>query len=216
MNKVMFIAADPKHSGYMCARYEYTDEYGGHNKAQIQIDHDLGKGHHALVVWYDGSSDPFMSSFNTGQIYIRGHGMPGYVSVEMARGGERVHYTDIVERLITSGLKREFGGAIKCYNCHSAEPGVVPKGNADDQLGKDPFAQLVADEMYARGYKLCTFYGYVGAIDSHVKDGSRGKHKYVRGPAGSGEYGRASESRVQFFPRVKPLNPLKKLIKKLF
>jgi hypothetical protein len=200
----------------MNVRKEYTTEYGGYNKAQIQLDHDSAKGHNAVAVWYDGGPHPFMSSLNTGQIYIRGHGMPGYISIETARGGERLHYTEVVQRLIVSGLKREFSGQIKCYNCHSAEPGVVPKNNVDAQLGKDPFAQLVADELYARGFKLCTFFGYIGAIDSHVKDGSAGKHKYVRGPGGAGEFGRASESRVQFYPRVhRTKNPLALLMKKL-
>ncbi len=216
MNKVMFLAGDPKHSGFMAAQYEYTTAHGGMNKAQIQLDHDLAKGHKAIAVWYDGSPDPFLSSMIGGQIYIRGHGMPGFVSVETARGGERIHYTEVVERLIRSGLRREFNGQIKCYNCHSAE--FADPTKPDPEAVYEPFAQLVADELYTRGFKLCTFYGYIGSIDSHVKAGSTGTHKYVRVTVAGQqvEAGRASESRVQFFPRIRHTrNPFKMLIKKM-
>jgi hypothetical protein len=70
------------------------------------------------------------------------------------------------------------------------------------------FAQLLADEMYARGYKKCTYVGYAGSIDSNPKDGSSGKHKYVRATVKvrnsmkQVEQGRVSEARTQFTPNV--------------
>lgn len=70
------------------------------------------------------------------------------------------------------------------------------------------FAQLLADEMYARGYKKCTYFGYAGSIDSNPKDGSSGKHKYVRATVKvrnsmkQVEQGRVSEARTQFTPNV--------------
>jgi hypothetical protein len=222
MTKVLFICADPNHPNYIYVRHEYTTENGGHDKAKLVVDHDLAKGHDALAVWYDGGTNPFISSLNTGQIYIRGHGMPGYISIETARGAERVHYTVVVQRLITSGLKREFSGKIKCYNCHSGESAVVPKKNGDSELGGDPFAQYVADELYSKGYKYCTIFGYTDAIDSNPKPADKvalpGEqlHKYRRGPAGMGNFGRASTGRVQFFPRIKQPSMLQKLLKKMF
>ena len=211
MNKVIFIAADPKHSGFMLARFEYTTEHGGQNKAQLCIDNEIAKGNGAVAIWYDGKSNPFMASFNTGQIYVRGHGMAGFVSIEMARGGERIHYTDVVDRLVTSGLKKAFAGDIKCYNCHSAETGVP---GSDSQIDDGtPFAQYVADELYARGYKSCRVFGYTDAIDSFPKGAGAvvqtGEvlHKYRRGKGGAGNFGRASTGRVQFVGHPKPKKP---------
>jgi len=213
MNKVIFIAADPKHRGFMAAQFEYTTQHGGMNKAQLNIDHEINKGNVALAVWYNGKSHPFMSSMNTGQIYIRGHGMPGFVSIEMARGGERIHYTDVVDRMIKSGLKKAFGGDIKCYNCHSAENGV-PGDDPEIEDGT-PFAQYIADELYNRGYKSCRIFGYTDAIDSNPKSAASvampGEvlHKYRRGKGGAGNYGRASSGRVEFVGRPKPAKPKK-------
>lgn len=214
----MFLPADPKHPNFIFVQHEYTAAHGGYNKAQIQLDHDLGKGHDAHAVWYDGDPDPFLSSMIDGQVYIRGHGMPGFVSIECARGAERLHFTEVVDRLIRSGLRREFIGAIKCYNCHSAE--FPDKNSQDPEQGRVPFAQMVADELYSRGYKCCKFYGYIGSIDSNVKAGSTGIHKYVRvsdGKGGQIEQGRVSDARVEFKPKVKaPFNPFRSVIKKLF
>jgi hypothetical protein len=221
-NKVIFICADPKHQLYVSARYEYTQEHSGLNKAQLCLDHDLAKGNKAVVVWFDNGPNPFLSSLNTGQIYIRGHGMPGYISIETARGGEHVHYTDVVQRLIVSGLKREFSGQIKCYNCHSAESAAVPDNNVDAELGGDPFAQYVADELHARGFKYCTIWGYTDAIDSFPTTSDKKAHpgeqlhKYRRGPGGIGNFGRARTGKVQFFPRVKKPGLLTRLLKKMF
>ncbi len=216
MNKLMFLPADPKLDSFILVKHEYTKESGGYNKAQIQLDHDLAKGHNAHAIWYDGSPNPILSAAIDGQIYIRGHGMPGFVSIETARGAERLHYTEVVDRLIASGLRREFAGDIKCYNCHSAEG--PDKKNPDPEQGKEPFAQMVTDELFSRGYKLCRYYGYIGSIDSNVKNGSTGIHKYVRVPDGKGgqvEAGRVKDSRVEFKPKFK-FSLKKAITKKLF
>lgn len=147
-----------------------------------------------------------MSSLNTDQIYVRGHGMPGFRSIEGGRGGERITYTTLADRLIASGLKKTYSGKLKLYNCHSAEEG---KPGTDPECVGPAFARLVADEMYSRGYKSCTYYGYIGSIDSFAKDGSQGKHHYVRETVKgqSTEVARASDLRVQFKPQVKIRNP---------
>lgn len=213
--KVLFMPFDTRLPSIMTAQFEYGAIQGGDNKNQLTIDHELNKGNVAVQVWYDGKKNPFLAGMNDGQIYIRGHGMPGENLIEGGRGGEKVRYTEVVNRLIKSGLKKTFTGKIKCYNCHSAET-IDPAGNlwaAVTETGGMPFAQLVADEMYARGYRACTFYGYVGSIDSLPKDGSAGKHKYVRAKVfNNGKYeqvemGRVSESRFQFYPVVVPKKP---------
>jgi len=79
----------------------------------------------------------------------------------------------VVQRLFESGLKPEFGGWIKCYNCHSAE-------------GEPNFATAMRDALAARGYNACGVYGYKGALSSFYD----GDHKT------STEGGRASEQRV--------------------
>lgn len=221
MNKVMFIAADPNHSSFLYVKKEYTTFSGGDDKEGKFLRHEVGKGHNAVVVWYDGSPDPFISSLNSGQIYIRGHCEHGWPCLLAARFAEMIPVEEVVERLIRSGLKREFSGEIKCYNCHSGEAydPSDPHQKEDSCRGtnRDAFAQLVADELYARGYKLCRIFGYIGSLDSFAKDGSQGTHKYVRVFSGGQqvEAGRASENRLEFRPRVKK-KFFKSIIKKFF
>lgn len=204
MNKVFFMPYDPRHPSYLFAQHEYGAAGGPDmNKLQKDIDFEAGKGNNAVAVWWDPKKkDPFISSLNTGQIYIRGHGMPGFKSIEGGRGGERIDYDVVADRLISSGLKKAYNGKIKLYNCHSAESGTP---GSDPECVGPPFARQFADEMYSRGYKNCTYYGYFGSIDSFAKDGSQGKHHYVREViAGkSTEIGRVSDARVQFHPKIK-------------
>lgn len=219
-NKIFFMPFDPKHPGYLSAQFEYGKMGGGFDKNQIQIDHELAKGHKAFSAWWSPKKkDPFVSSLNTGQIYIRGHGMPGFKSIEGGRGGERVDYDEVVDRLIGAGLNKNFSGDIKCYNCHSAEHGD-PDSTDPEAVGGIPFAQRVADELVGRGYRGCRIFGYYGSIDSFVKDGSEGTHKYVRRRETTGtttkqvEGGRASEARYEFFGRMKPKKP--NIFKRMF
>lgn len=218
--KVYFMPFDPNHSMIICAQMEYGSIKGGMDKNKQQIDHDIAKGHEAFSVWWNPKKkDPFISSLNTGQVYIRGHGMPGFQSIEGGRGGERVHYDDVVDRLLSAGLHKSFTGDIKCYNCHSAEMGDPTSG--DPEVGDGtPFAQRIADELYRRGVRGCRVFGYYGSIDSFAKDGSSGKHKYIRETAFTGgsmqqvERGRVSEGRFQFYGRPTPKKP--NLFKRLF
>lgn len=70
------------------------------DKNQIQINHDLPKDHQAFFVWWNPKkTDPFVSSLNTGQFYIRGLSMPGFRSIEGGRSGERVDDGEVVDRL---------------------------------------------------------------------------------------------------------------------
>lgn len=219
-SKIFFMPFDPNNPNYLSAQFEYGKVTGGFDKNQVQIDHELSKGKKAFSVWWKPKKkDSFISSLNTGQIYIRGHGMPGFKSIEGGRGGERVDYDEVVDRLIDSGLHKSFAGQIKCYNCHSAENGD-PSSNDPEGIGGIPFAQRVADELYIRGFRHCRIFGYFGSIDSFVKDGSEGKHKYVRDRVTTGgvtsqvERGRVSEARYEFFGRAKPKS--KNIFKRMF
>jgi hypothetical protein len=213
--KIFFMPYDPNHPMYMAAQLEYGSAGGPDmNKLQKDIDFEAGKGNSAFAVWYKPKTkDPFIQSLNTGQIYIRGHGMPGFKSIEGGRGGERIDYDVVVDRLIESGLRKAYAGKIKLFNCHSAENG---KPGTDPECVGPPFARQVADELYSRGYKSCTFYGYFGSIDSFAKDGSKGKHHYVREVVNGKqvELGRVSDARVEFKPQVKLRKP--NFIQKLF
>ncbi len=192
----------------MSAQFEYGDLKGGQNKNQLTIDHDLAKGHDARQVWYDGKRNSFLAGMHDGQLYIRGHGMPGENMIEGGRGGEKVRFDVVVDRIVKSGLPKTFSGKIKCYNCHSSES-IDPTGSISPRISEtngECFAQLMADEMYSRGYKKCTYHGYAGSIDSLPKDGSSGVHKYVRTVVKGKqvESGRVSEARTQFTPNVVP------------
>ncbi len=214
IRKVFFMPFDAVKSPSAYA--EYGNTATGFNKNQVMIDHEMEKGNEAQQVWWTGKKNPFLSSMQDGQIYIRGHGMPGQNTVEGGRGGENLKYTDVVTRLMKSGLPKTFTGKVKCYNCHSAEK-IDPTGNlmmSVVETGGESFAQLVADEMYSRGYKQCTFYGYEGSIDSMPKEGTGGRHKFVRGyvkqtdgTSKQMELGRVSEFRFQFTPRSMKRKP---------
>ena len=88
-----------------------------------------------------------------------------------------------------------------------------PNSTDPEAIGGIPFAQRIADELYNRGYRKCRIFGYYGSIDSFVKDGSEGTHKYVRARETTGgvtkqvEKGRVSEARYEFFGRPKPKKP---------
>ncbi|MES3035442.1 MAG: hypothetical protein V4813_15690 [Gemmatimonadota bacterium] len=212
--KVFFMPFDPTKNP--AAVKEYGNTPTGFNKNQAMIDHELAKGNVATQVWFTGKKDPFLAGMHDGQVYIRGHGMPGANTVEGGRGGENLKYTDVVARLIKSGLPKTFTGKIKCYNCHSAET-VDPTGLISREIVEthgEAFAQLLADEMFSKGYKKCTFYGYQGSIDSMPKDGTGGRHKFVRGLVKGTdgiskqvELGRVSDFRHQFKPKSMPKKP---------
>jgi hypothetical protein len=196
--KVFFVPLDHLSVYRLVAEREYGSQHEkSMRKIAIQMEHELNKDKYQegdiLEVWFNGQFNPFMV-IQDGQIYIQGHGMPGQTSIEMGRGGGYITAQQVVDKLITSGLPKTFFGKIKCYNCHSAEEGAK----------REPaFAQVIANLMYAKGYKKCKFFGYIGRIDSHVKDGSKGIHKYVRGGDGRIELGpRVSEARIQFTPNL--------------
>lgn len=202
VDKVFYMPYDPNDPNIMFTKMEYGDTAGGLNKNQIQIDHEINNGKSAVEVWYNGKKDPQISSMGTGQIYIRGHGMPGFISIEGGRGGERIDYQTVAERLKKSGLPKTFQGKIKCFTCHGAESGKV--GTDSQIVDGRPFARALADEMYTLGYKNCTYYGYLGAVDSFAKQGSQGMHKYAREviKGKQVEMGRASDARIQFTPKI--------------
>lgn len=153
-------------------------------------------------VWYTGRISSILFSMLNGQIYIRGHGQPGRHLISSGEKGAHDKHelgaVDVADRLIASGLQTGFAGKIKCYNCHSAEQ----KGLSE------PFAQVFADYMWKKGFKSCTYWGYVGALTSFYE--TRGKephpHKYS-GYKEEFESGgalwhdvRASKARLQIFP----------------
>ncbi|CAN7179127.1 hypothetical protein [Paraburkholderia sp. SIMBA_054] len=83
--------------------------------------------------------------------------------------------SDVVTRLFESGLRQDFSGTIKCYNCHSAE-------------GEQNFAKALEKALTERGYKKCRIYGYTGALSSMYD----GEHKTSTDPNG-----RARDARVE-------------------
>jgi hypothetical protein len=166
---------DPNHPSH----HEATNEYGGTGDLQKNakvIQHLGSKGFNACQVWYDGKKNPHIQSLDVGQLYIRGHGMAGDPTIEGGRRGERIDFTTVADRLISSGFKKAFSGEIHLYNCHSGE-----SGDGAVSTDKRSFGQMFADHLYTRGFKSCKFYGYLGAVDSFAKQGSKGTELYSRG-----------------------------------
>jgi len=156
-------------------------EYEHKNNAWIKSGRSRGKT--IYEVWYSGSMSVMLLGLTgSSQIYVRGHclvGSPTVFSKSTGNPHGHLKFNEVADRLIDTGLRVDFSGKIKCYNCHSAE-GIVP------------FAQLFADYLYDKGYKQCTYYGYEGALESLPDtDG----HKY------STAGGRASKYRTQIIPK---------------
>ncbi|HFE38028.1 MAG TPA: hypothetical protein ENK06_06360 [Gammaproteobacteria bacterium] len=203
MNKILFMPYDPNNNSIVVTRMEYGDKGPEIMRKNFKvIEHELSLGHAPIAVWYNGRKQPFVQSFTTGQIYIRGHGMPGFISIEGGRGGERVHYEDVAKRLISSGLPKSYQGDIKCFICHSAESG---KPGTDPEITDgQPFAKSLADYLYSKGYKACRYFGYLGSVDSFAKEGSAGKEYYVRTIENGKqvELGKASQACIEFHPTI--------------
>lgn len=161
---------------------------------------DEGAFHDIVQLWYHNrpTYSPLLRGLGAAdQIYIRGHSLPDtdgiFDNCELGEGGSTLsrgfnwvgdkreplkissveannndskHYglkaEVVVERLISMGLQATFSGVIKCYNCHSAE-------------GPGSFGQALVNELYDRGYRSCTVYGYLGALSSMYE--SQGKDK---------------------------------------
>lgn len=148
---------------------------------QNWIDHARKNNKEFVEIWYTGTKHLLMAAMLDGQIYIRGHSEESLGEVfsgsykkkdwygmgtgPAMKGNLDAHAVGL--RLIETGLRQEFAGKLKCYNCWGALG------------GKYGFAQKFADYMWEKGYKNCTFYGYRGAVDSfpdanlhHIKDPS--------------------------------------------
>ncbi len=197
---------DSHHDGYMSALHEYHQkglgpEQKGMKKNLHVLEFETKQGNEAEGVWHDPTTKPLRGVLGRDvQILIRGHGMPGFRSIQGGRlGGERVSYEEVANRLKQSGLSKAFAGAIICYCCHSAESGKV--GTDPEILDGRPFARLFADHMRSMLYRSCSIYGYLGAVDSFPKDGPAGKNYYARGQWGSelqAVLGKASQALVRF------------------
>lgn len=191
---LIFMPYDPKDECYFAIRHEYADN-GRYEKNKKVKQYLLSKGYAVSIAWYDGSKLPDVSSFDTGEIYIRGHGMPGEPTVKGAKSfAEEVDYKTVLKRLKESGLPQSFQGQIHCYNCHSAEHSPDKKG--------EPYAVLFSDHMFTEGYRACSYYGYLGSLDSFAKDGSQGTNIYAR-EQGAGELGTWEQARIRIHPKVK-------------
>ncbi|UXY55613.1 hypothetical protein [Pseudomonas tohonis] len=187
---------------------------------------DEGTFHDIVQLWYHNR--PVFSPLLRGlgeadQIYIRGHSLPDVDGIfdhcELGEGGSALsrgfnwvgdkreplkissveanhndskHYglkaEVVAERLISMGLQATFSGAIKCYNCHSAE-------------GPGCFAQALVNELYDRGYRSCTVYGYLGALSSMYESQGEGKPKHKESLYNS-KLSRASANRRTMIPRA--------------
>ncbi len=168
---------------------------------QLAQDNQMKNKKEFFEVWYTGRQSIILLSMRDGQIYIRGHGLPGDACIssgENSHESRRLHANDVARRLIDSGLQTSFAGKIKCYNCHSAEA----------SLSGSPFAQVFADAMWRAGYKNCTYWGYQGSLTSfyEARNNEPNLHKYAgfkeefEGGGWVMDDARASQRRMQVIP----------------
>lgn len=138
-----------------------------------------------VEVFYTGKMNTILMGIQQdADIYIRGHGIANTDYICSPPTENRLYATEVALRLWESGLRLDFTGQIKCYNCHSAEDGPTA------------FAQVFANALYGLGYQTCTYWGYFGALDSCPRE-SHAEHKYS---SYSTPERRCSEERIQIHP----------------
>lgn len=174
------------------------------NRFEI-IHYDPTITNHPTLVTISGSPDAV--------VYIRGHGNPGapYIQTKMnGQGGEvtlKLPIVDACQRLIDSGLRPAFPGAIKFYSCHSGTkltPEALANDHATAQSANERYAQALAGGMITReqhdawlrepahdrsmarqgarylrthGFNSCVFYGYLGPLGSEYEEDA-GTHEW--------------------------------------
>jgi hypothetical protein len=170
-------------------------------------------GKYQIVVWDLVLKDPFIQQAThdpQAVIYIRGHGAAGLpniqVKVNTGTGVEerKIHITTACDRLIGSGLGKQFSGAIKFFHCYSAtvleaaahqnevtrvgswnkmikdghRDGTLTRQERDQRLlqsyDNKSIARTGADYMRSKGYKRCVYYGYLGPLESEMADDGTG------------------------------------------
>jgi len=135
---------------------------------------NTGGTHHKRkwsVVCADSAED--LSSIGVGmgtRLHIAGHGATGDPKIYPdAQGAAPLSYTQVADALIAKGLKTRYMGTIVTDVCYSA-------------LGAQPFAKLLAKELYSRGFKAICVMGYkgpLGAVYNTELSGSKYKHRVV-------------------------------------
>jgi hypothetical protein len=127
-------------------------------------------------------------------------------------GGQQLARAVPKSSRIESGLRKTFSGELHFYNCHSGE-----SGSGKVSTGKVSFGRMLADLLFTRGYRSCKYFGYLGALDSYQKDGSKGTDIYTRGnldasgdtalygadhASSGGELGTMAQARVGIKPTI--------------
>jgi hypothetical protein len=154
-----------------------------------------GSGKRFTIVTYQAGlapEDQPLKDLVEGQVYMRGHGMPG--SPFVTSRGKSLHIRDSIARVTEMGLKPPFRGKIKFYSCFSGLDGVpkmrrelvtLPKvsigtlsfgskrrfRDVDKGLFEGTYDSLAtrgAEIFRARGFDRCTFYGYGGPLTSEM------------------------------------------------
>lgn len=139
-------------------------------------------------------------------IYIRGHGAAGVANIQVKVGTppnvieKKISITEACDRLIKSGLKKSFAGAIKFFHCYSGtvmtgaeyqnhtallkskntefksarKQGIITKDQYNQWkkpiLKNKSIARTGADYMRSKGYRRCIYFGYLGPLESEYND----------------------------------------------
>ena len=127
-------------------------------------------------------------------LYIRGHCAAGSLVLQSSDHQQKITAAELRNTLFGK-LDLDFPGIIKIYACQSSKP--------DSSFWERfaPFAQQFADEMWATGYKKCSFYGYDTAVTTHPM--GEKNHKWSVEEDWTMNH-RASVVRVQIIPTQMP------------
>lgn len=173
----------------------WNEAQAGNFKTETEEAHaDRGDTHHKRkwkAVYLDSPGKPLAKvGFGTGvRIHIAGHGAIGdpEIAADHGTGGADRSYTEVVDLLIEKGLRKYYLGTVACDVCYSA-------------LGDPAFAQLLARELWSRGFKATCVLGYKGSLyATYCMKATGGKYMHRVVETDSGELDKSSKMQQRFF-----------------
>lgn len=155
------------------------------------------------LFFYDPKQQDYLSGLDkSDQIYVLGHGGQGKMSIftEEKKPLLRATYELVCERLKENGLRNDFSGKIKFYNCSGA-------AGADGKTGPESFAASAARLLRGSGFGKCKIFGYSAPVSNPDEHGK--KHHGRIHPDGSMFWvEKATAVRVEFGVNGEALLPV--------
>jgi hypothetical protein len=123
------------------------------------------KGHTFRREYWTGAINTALADLTDQTIYLRGHGDRDSDSITPRNDSNdnALKPVHVVDRLIKSGLKKEYTGKFKLYNCFSA-------------ISFGPKFVLLMKHV---GYTNCEYYAYKEAVNQVYMTHKGQRHKYI-------------------------------------